>query len=40
MVNAISYTQEHCQKKQNIKAEKLGNHWKLKDQSATALNQI
>ena len=40
MVNSIGYTQRHYQEKQDIKAEKLGSHWKLKDQNATVANQI
>ena len=34
------YTQRHYQKKQDIKAEKLGSHWKLKDRNVTVVNQI
>ena len=40
MVDSIGYTQKHFQEKQDIKAEKLGSHLKLKDQSATVLNWI
>ena len=40
MVNSIGYTQRHYQEKQDIKAEKLGSHWKLRDQNATVANQI
>ena len=29
MVNSIGYTQRHYQGKPDIKAEKLGSHWKL-----------
>ena len=40
MVNSIGYTQRHYQKKQDIKAEKLGSHWKLKDRNVTVVNRI
>ena len=40
MVISIGYTERHYQDKQDIKTEKLGSHWKLKDQNATVLNQI
>ena len=36
MVNSTGYTQRHYQKKQDIKAETLGSHWKLKDQNASS----
>ena len=34
------HTQRNYQEKQDIKAEKLGNHWKLRDQNATVVNRI
>ena len=40
MVNSTGYTQRHYQKKQDIKAEKLDSHWKLKDRNVTVVNQI
>ena len=40
MVNSIGYTQRHYQEKQDIKAEKLGSHWKLRDQNLTVVNWI
>ena len=40
MVNSTGYIQRHYQKKQDIKAEKLGSHWKLKDRNVTMVNQI
>ena len=40
MVNLIGYTQRHYQEKQDIKAEKLGSHWKSKDRDVTAVNRI
>ena len=40
MVNSIGYTQRHYPEKQDIKAEKLGNHGNLKDRNVTVVNQI
>ena len=40
MVNSTGYSQRHYKEKQYIKAEKIGSHWKLKDQNATAVNRI
>ena len=40
MVNSIGYTQRYYLEKKDMKAEKLGSHWKLKDQNVTAANQI
>ena len=40
MVSSIGYTQRHYQEKLDTKAEKLGAHWKLRDQNATAVNRI
>ena len=40
MVYSIGYSQRHYKEKQYIKAEKLGSHWKLRDQNATAVNRI
>ena len=40
MVNSISYTQKHYQEKQDIKAEKLGSHWKLIDRNVKVVNWI
>ena len=40
MVNSIGYTQRHYQEKQDIKAEKLGSLWKLRDQNTIVVNQI
>ena len=40
MVSSIRYTQRHYQEKLDTKAEKLGAHWKLRDQNATAVNRI
>ena len=40
MVNSIGNTQRHYQEKKDIKAEKFGAHWKLRDQNATVVNQI
>ena len=39
MVSSIGYTQSHYQKKQDIKAVKLGSHWKLKGQNVTVVNR-
>ena len=39
MVDSNGYTQQHPDKK-NVKAEKLGSHWKLKDKNVTEVNQI
>ena len=39
MVNSIGYTQRH-QNKQDIKAKKLGSHWKLRDENTTVVNWI
>ena len=39
MVNSIGYTQKHDQEKRDdIKAEKLGIHWKLRDRNVTVVN--
>ena len=40
MVNSFSYNQRHYQENQDIKAEKLGSHWKLRDQNTIAVNRI
>ena len=40
MINSIDYTQRHYHEMQDIKAEKLGSHWKLRDQNAAVVNQI
>ena len=40
MINLIGYTQTHYQEKQDIKAETLGSHWKLKDRNVTVANRI
>ena len=40
MINSIGYSQRHFQEKQDITAEKLVSHWKLKDRNVTVLNQI
>ena len=40
MVNSIGCTQRHFKEKQDIKAEKLGDHLKLTDQNVTVVNQI
>ena len=37
MVISVSYTPRHYQEKQDIKAEKLGSHWKLRDRNATVV---
>ena len=39
MVSSIGYTQRHYQEKQDVKAEKLGSHMKLRDQYATVVNR-
>ena len=40
MGNSIGYTQRHHQEKQDIKVQKLGSHWKLRDQNEAVVNQI
>ena len=40
MVNSIGYTQRHYQEKQDIRAEKLRRHWKLRDRNVTVVNRI
>ena len=40
MVNSIGYTQRHHQEKQDIKVQKLGSHWKLRDQNEAVVNRI
>ena len=40
MANSVGYTQRHYQKKQHIKAEKLGSHWKLKDRNVSSKSNI
>ena len=40
MVNSISYTPRHDQEKQDIKAEKLGSHWKLRDRNVTVVTVV
>ena len=40
MVNSTCYTQRHYQEKPDTKVEKLGSHWKLRDQNATVGNRI
>ena len=40
MVNSIGYTQRHHQEKQDTKIQKLGSHWKLRDQNAAVVNWI
>ena len=40
MVNEIGYTKRRYPENQDIKAEKLGSLWKLKDRNVTVVNRI
>ena len=39
MVNSFGSTQRNCPEEKDIKAEKLGSHWKLKYQNVTVVKR-